>query len=197
MTDSSAATTNRADLPEVVEASLDELVERARRLTTAGRRPVLGLPVRRGPAKSTLCEALLDARGQDAVLVGMDGFHLANSELARLGRADRKGAPDTFDVDGYVALLNRLRRPGDAPIYAPVFDRGIEESIGSAVSVPADVPLVIKGTCSSTITWGAAGIAWTRPGSSPSIPLCGSLGWFCAVSCSATRWHRPAAGSPR
>ena len=56
----------------------------------------------------------------------MDGFHLANSELARLGRADRKGAPDIFDVDGYVALLNRLRRPGDAPIYAPVFNRGID-----------------------------------------------------------------------
>ena len=60
-----------------------------------------------------------------------------------MGRADRKGAPDTFDVDGYVALLNRLRRPGDAPIYAPVLNRGIEEPIGSAVSVPADVPLVI------------------------------------------------------
>ena len=112
MTDSSAATTNRADLPEVVEASLDELIERARRLTTAGRRRVLGITGTPGAGKSTLCEALLDALGQDAVLVGMDGFHLANSELARLGRADRKGAPDIFDVDGYVALLNRLRRPG-------------------------------------------------------------------------------------
>ncbi|HYJ55997.1 MAG TPA: hypothetical protein VEX40_10875, partial [Mycobacterium sp.] len=54
-----------------------------------------------------------------------------------------KGAPDILDVDGYVALLNRLRHPGDAPIYAPVFNRGIEEPIGRAVSVPADVPLVI------------------------------------------------------
>ena len=95
---------------------MDELVERARRLATAGRRRVLGITGTPGAGKSTLCEALLDALGQDAVLVGMDGFHLANSELARLGRADRKGAPDTFDVDGYVALLNRLRRPGDAPI---------------------------------------------------------------------------------
>jgi len=122
---------------------LDELLERARRLTTAGQRRVLGITGTPGVGKSTLCEALLDKLGQDAVLVGMDGFHLANSELARLGRADRKGAPDTFDVDGYVALLNRLRRPGDAPIYAPLFNRGIEEPIGSAVSVPADVPLVI------------------------------------------------------
>ena len=40
----------------------------------------------------------------------MDGFHMLNEDLVRLGRRDRKGAPDTFDVDGYVALLDRVRR---------------------------------------------------------------------------------------
>jgi pantothenate kinase len=63
--------------------------------------------------------------------------------LERLGRRDRKGAPDTFDVDGYGALLGRLRDQGEPVVYAPVFDRGLEEPIGSAVAVPRETPLVI------------------------------------------------------
>ncbi len=76
------------------------------------------------------------------VVVGMDGFHLANAELLRLGRRERKGAPDTFDVDGYVSLLTRLRSQSSA-LYAPRFDRDLEESIGSAVLVQPSVPLVV------------------------------------------------------
>lgn len=120
---------------------LDDLVERARTLVATGERRVLGLAGTPGAGKSTVSDALLAALGSDAVLVGMDGFHLANEELVRLGRRDRKGAPDTFDVDGYIALLDRIRA-GHA-VYAPRFDRALEESIGSAVHVPADVPLVI------------------------------------------------------
>ena len=72
----------------------------------------------------------------------MDGFHLADAELRRTGRRDRKGAPDTFDRAGYAALLGRLRRePGT--VYAPAFDRAIEDSIAAAVAVPASVPLVV------------------------------------------------------
>ena len=130
----------------------------------------------------------------------MDGFHLANSELARLGRADRKGAPDIFDVDGYVALLNRLRRPGDAPIYAPVFNRGIEEPIGSAVSVPADVPLVITEGSYLLLDdhgWGAVRDCLDEVWFLDVDSAVREVGWFGAASCSATRWQRPTAGSPR
>jgi len=77
------------------------------------------------------------------VLVSMDGFHLSNSELRRLGRLDRKGASDTFDAAGYVNLLERLHARTDPVVYAPLFDRSLEESIGSAVPVPASVPLII------------------------------------------------------
>ena len=73
----------------------------------------------------------------------MDGFHLANRELERLGRRDRKGAADTFDADGYVELLRRLRDPGEELVYAPEFRRDIEEPIASAVPVPREVPLVV------------------------------------------------------
>lgn len=124
-----------------VALRLDDLVDRARALVATGERRVLGIAGTPGAGKSTVSDALLAALGDDAVLVGMDGFHLANDELVRLGRRDRKGAPDTFDVDGYVALLDRIR--AGRAVYAPRFDRHLEESIGSAVLVPADVPLVI------------------------------------------------------
>ncbi|WP_144785921.1 nucleoside/nucleotide kinase family protein [Microbacterium sp. BH-3-3-3] len=120
---------------------LDDLVARARQLAASGERCLLGVAGTPGAGKSTVSDALLAALGDDAVLVGMDGFHLANEELVRLGRRDRKGAPDTFDVEGYIALLDRIRAGHE--VYAPRFDRTLEESIGSAVLVPAGVPLVI------------------------------------------------------
>src|SRR5205814_1587939 len=78
-------------------------------LLADGQRKLLGLVGPPGGGKSTLAQALLAALPGRAVVVPMDGFHLANAELARLGRADRKGAPDTFDSAGYVALLRRLK----------------------------------------------------------------------------------------
>ena len=86
----------------------------------------------------------MDALGPDAArLVGMDGFHLAQAELERLGRADRKGAPDTFDAAGFVALLRRLRAREDAVVYAPEFHREIEQPVACAVPVPREMPLVV------------------------------------------------------
>ncbi|KQQ50465.1 nucleoside/nucleotide kinase family protein [Plantibacter sp. Leaf314] len=129
--------------------SLDELVDRARTLAASGSRRILGIVGAPGAGKSTVSDTLAAALGDQAVIVGMDGFHLDNPELVRLGRRDRKGAPDTFDVDGYVALLARLATSGrteasaGAPVYAPRFDRSLEVSIGSAVLVRPEVPLVI------------------------------------------------------
>jgi len=128
---------------ETVRATPDQLVERAAALTRAGTRRLLGITGAPGAGKSTLGAALLGALGDGAALVGMDGFHFANVELRRLQRADRKGAPDTFDVDGYVALLARLRTPPAVPVYGPVFDRALEEPIGSAVPVLPATPLVL------------------------------------------------------
>lgn len=127
----------------IVDATIEQLIGRARALASSGHRRVLGITGTPGAGKSTVCAELADALGSAAVLVGMDGFHLANAELIRLARRDRKGAPDTFDTDGYVALLARLRRQTHGVIYAPSFDRGLEESIGSAIAVDARVPLVI------------------------------------------------------
>ncbi|MCX5308656.1 nucleoside/nucleotide kinase family protein [Streptomyces sp. NBC_00160] len=121
-----------------------ELAVRAGALATPGERRVLGIAGPPGAGKSTLAARLADALGPDrAVVVPMDGFHLARAELDRLGRADRKGAPDTFDAAGYVALLRRLRAPHGPTVYAPAFDRSLEEPIAGSIAVPPDVPLVI------------------------------------------------------
>ncbi|MBB5375834.1 pantothenate kinase [Deinococcus metalli] len=132
-----------ASHPPVLRADLETLVARARALVTAGDRRILGITGAPGAGKSTLCEALATALGADACVVPMDGFHLANEELARLGRQDRKGAQDTFDAGGYAALLRRLRAEKDDTVYAPFFNRALEESIGSAIPVPAGTPLIL------------------------------------------------------
>ena len=113
-------------------------------LLADGRRKLLGLVGAPGAGKSTLAAALLIALGERAQVVPMDGFHLANVELQRLGRADRKGAPDTFDSAGYVALLQRLRTQRDDEIvYAPEFRREIEEPVAGAIAVLPATQLVI------------------------------------------------------
>lgn len=129
-------------------AEFTELVARAEKLAATGRRRVLGIAGAPGAGKSTLAQRLAEALGEQAVLVGMDGFHLAQRELERLGRAERKGAPDTFDAHGYLDLLTRLRvngpdTPGAVTVYAPEFRREIEEPVACAVPVPPEVPLVI------------------------------------------------------
>ncbi|MEU7161509.1 nucleoside/nucleotide kinase family protein [Streptomyces chrestomyceticus] len=126
---------------------LPHLVERARRLAasaTPARRRLLGIAGPPGSGKSTLAARLVAGLAGSAVLVPMDGFHLAEAELRRLGRTDRKGAPDTFDAAGYAALLSRLRSPApETTVYAPAFDRRIEEPVAGSVPVPPDVPLVV------------------------------------------------------
>jgi pantothenate kinase len=131
---------------DVQDVTLDELVASARSLVVPGERRILGLTGAPGAGKSTVAERLVTALGPDAaVLVPMDGFHLANEVLIDLGIRDRKGAHDTFDDGGYARLIAALRaqRVGDPVAYAPRFRREIEESIGSSIPVPATVPLVV------------------------------------------------------
>ncbi|MGH3435037.1 MAG: nucleoside/nucleotide kinase family protein [Sciscionella sp.] len=123
--------------------AFEHLLLRARALAVPGERRVLGICGPPASGKSTLAERMVRELGSRAVVVGMDGFHLAQSELARLGRTDRKGAPDTFDVVGYLALLARIRAAEPDTVYAPRFRRDIEEPIACAVPIPPDLPLVV------------------------------------------------------
>ncbi|WP_277959384.1 nucleoside/nucleotide kinase family protein [Frigoribacterium faeni] len=109
-------------------------------------RTLIGVAGEPGGGKSTVAAAVVEGLtrvGVRAVVVPMDGFHLAGATLARLGRLDRKGAIDTFDADGYLALLERLRSRSGT-VWAPEYVRGVEESIGGAVEVDPSVEVVVS-----------------------------------------------------
>ena len=127
---------------------IDALVAAAVDLVGDRRRAVLGIAGAPGAGKSTLAEALVEgvarAKGADWVAhVPMDGFHLADVQLDRLGSRDRKGAPDTFDAEGYAALLRRLVDDPESWVYAPGFERTLEQPLAAAMVVPPAARLVV------------------------------------------------------
>jgi pantothenate kinase len=130
---------------EGMTLTLTDLVDRARSLVTGGRRAVLGITGAPAAGKTTLAEELVRAIDADWVAhVPMDGFHLADVELDRLGLRDRKGAPETFDALGYAALLRRLHEDRDDVIYAPGFERVIEQPIAGAIPVHRAARLIVS-----------------------------------------------------
>ncbi|MCS5730130.1 nucleoside/nucleotide kinase family protein [Herbiconiux moechotypicola] len=137
-----------------VVAGLDELARRALALVQPGSRAVLGIAGSPGAGKTTLAgllaarvnELSLESGGPGAPFaahVPMDGYHLAESTLARLGRSDRKGALDTFDGWGFLALVRRLTSETDHTVYAPSFDRSIEEPIAGEHAIEPETRLVV------------------------------------------------------
>lgn len=126
-----------------VLTSASALIARATALAAGPGRAVLGITGPPGAGKSTLAAAVVSALPDRSVLVPMDGFHLSDAELARLGRHDRKGAPDTFDAAGYAALLRRIAAREDEVVYAPAFDRSRELAEAGALPVLREVPLVV------------------------------------------------------
>jgi pantothenate kinase len=106
-------------------------------------RHIIGISGKPGVGKTTYALSLVEASDVPAAYVPMDGFHLADVTLSALGGLDRKGAPDTFDAWGYAALLRRLREERDHVVYAPGFERGLEQPIAGAVAVPPHAQLVV------------------------------------------------------
>ncbi len=132
-----------------VSSTGQELVELARRATggpdEAGSpaRRLIGIAGEPGAGKSLLAAAVVELIGRGAAVVPLDGFHLSDSELVRQGLRDRKGAPETFDAWGYAALLARLRGRPQHPVYAPGFERVLEQPLAGAVAVPPEVDVVV------------------------------------------------------
>ncbi len=127
--------------------TFDDLLARAASLVRPGHRALLGITGSPGAGKTTLAEQLVRRLNGDgppwAAHVPMDGFHLADVELDRLGLGDRKGAPDTFDSAGYAALLRRLRDEEDGIVYAPGFERTLEQPIAGTIPVPRTARLIV------------------------------------------------------
>lgn len=152
-----AATTDQGrsepDRPAVEQPWLPDdaglLADRIRALQRPGTRVLIGIIGAPGAGKSTLSAAVLAHLADGpaplaAALVAMDGYHLAQHVLDAAGLAETKGAPNTFDAAGYVALLQRIAgRPTDEVIYAPEFRRALEEPIAGAVPVGPDIEVVL------------------------------------------------------
>jgi pantothenate kinase len=131
-----------------VTATLDLLAREAIALVGDGARAILGITGPPGVGKSTLVEDLLAriraVKGHEwAAHVPMDGFHLADIQLDRIGARARKGAPDTFDAAGYAHLLERVRRETGTPVYAPGFDRTLEQPLAAALVVLPTARIVL------------------------------------------------------
>jgi len=134
-----AGATGEHDVPPEVAALRQRLIDLA---AATSERVIVGVTGAPGAGKSTLARWLVD-RTPQAALVPMDGFHLADSTLDRLGSRGRKGAIDTFDGHGYLALLRRLRLETQNVVYAPEFDRRIEQPVAGGVAVGPEVRVVV------------------------------------------------------
>ncbi len=125
---------------------VEGLIDRALRLLERPGRAVLGIAGAPASGKSTLAALLLAElerqRPGEAVGVGMDAFHLGHRVLVRREQTQIKGAPETFDAVGFLHLLRRIRTE-TGTVYAPEFDRDIEDSLAHVVEIGPGVGLVV------------------------------------------------------
>ena len=144
----------------LVSDLVDQLTQRLA-ADDAPERLVVGLVGAPGSGKSTISEQLetaLKAAGIFAGLVAMDGFHLSNTVLDELGRRNRKGAPDTFDVEGYLMTLDRVRADGAPQVLVPVYRRDLHEPVAAGSLVSGTGVVITEGNYLALETrgWGAA-----------------------------------------
>ena len=107
-------------------------------------RTLIGIVGKPGAGKSTVVEEIAKRFDPNSVsIIPMDGFHLSNEELIKLGRRDRKGAPDTFDVEAFNSLIKKVNLNGNVNNEFPIFHREIEASIENEGIVPKESRVVV------------------------------------------------------
>ena len=143
----------------LVSSLVDQLTQRLAD-DSAPERLVVGLVGAPGSGKSTIAADLgarLKEAGLFAGLVPMDGFHLSNAVLDELGCHDRKGAPETFDVEGYLSTLDRVRADGARQVFVPVYRRDLHEAVAAGSIVSGTGVVLTEGNYLALETrgWGA------------------------------------------
>lgn len=123
------------------------ILENIRSLKPKENRVLIAIAGPPGSGKSTVGKLLTDLMNKNLMktsLVPMDGFHLDNETLEKSNLLERKGAPETFDIGGFLSLIKELRSKND--IKVPLFDRSADKVIkdGQIISREQDY-LVIEG----------------------------------------------------
>ncbi len=121
------------------------------------RRIVAGLAGIPGGGKSTFAAVL--ARLADSLLgigrliaVGMDGWHWPNAVLDARTTTDeaghtialrqRKGGPESFDVESLAAAVRRLQS-GGAAVSLPVYDRRVHDPVADGITIGPGTSIVL------------------------------------------------------
>ncbi|QBF30546.1 nucleoside/nucleotide kinase family protein [Thalassococcus sp. S3] len=120
---------------------LGPLIQRIEVTAPKGRRRLIAIAGPPASGKSTLAERL-SFQLKNSVVVPMDGFHLENAILQRRGLLRRKGAPETFDLEGFTQLIRRLAVAREVTF--PIFDRVADRAVaaGGVVTAACDTVLV-------------------------------------------------------
>lgn len=145
-------------------AGLPALADRVEAVSASGTRKLVAIAGPPASGKSRLARTLVEElvrRGHHAVNVPMDGFHLDNAILEERGLLARKGAPETFDAQGFVHAMRRLK--SEEEVTLPTFDRERDISIAGAISIgPGDHVAVVEGNylCFDEAPWDALNGLW-------------------------------------
>ncbi|MBB5516615.1 pantothenate kinase [Rubricella aquisinus] len=125
----------------VTQPSIETLLQEITAKDTGTGRVLVAIAGAPGSGKTTLADTLAQRLGPQAAVLPMDGFHLDNADLIPRGLLERKGAPETFDADGFIALIQRLRTEDD--VSYPTFDRSADRTVPNGGHIAADTRIVV------------------------------------------------------
>ena len=136
------------------EADVKAVVALGHELMQQSARVVMAIAGPPGSGKTTLAQAVVErlnsddlAQGQasqipPAALLPMDGYHLDNDVLDARGLRSRKGAPQTFDAEGFAKALERILLPG-SHARLPGFDRDLDAVVPNVHEIRPETRIVV------------------------------------------------------